>query len=248
MRAWLVVRGKSLSISGPLTAIHLEIALIILTHSHPDHLGAARAIQQATGCSIMAHPEERALIEDVDLQSRERPVPGFTTLVGGPVKVDHELADGEMVEPDETRAGEMIVFHTPGHSKGSISLFLQSEGALFSGDVVPVAGDLLVYDDAVGSVQSVKRLRGIAGIRVLLSSWDEPRRGEAAYQRLDKGLEYLQKIHEAVLTSEQNGSPDVLVLTQKTAAALGLPPHAVTPLLARTFAANLLVRDCKNLL
>jgi hydroxyacylglutathione hydrolase len=225
-----------------------EIALIILTHSHPDHLGAARAIQQATGCSIMAHPEERALIEDVDLQSRERPVPGFTTLVGGPVKVDHELADGEMVEPDETRAGEMIVFHTPGHSKGSISLFLQSEGALFSGDVVPVAGDLLVYDDAVGSVQSVKRLRGIAGIRVLLSSWDEPRRGEAAYQRLDKGLEYLQKIHEAVLTSEQNGSPDVLVLTQKTAAALGLPPHAVTPLLARTFAANLLVRDCKNLL
>ena len=119
---------------------------------HPDHLGAARAIQQATGCSIMAHPEERAWIEDVDLQSRERPVPGFTTLVGGPVKVDHELADGEMVEPNETRAGEMIVFHTPGHSKGSISLFLQSEGALFSGDVVPVAGDLLVYDDAVGSV------------------------------------------------------------------------------------------------
>ena len=67
----------------------------------------------------------------------------------------------------------------------------------------------------------MKRLRGIAGIRVLLSSWDEPRRGEAAYQRLDKGLEYLQKIHEAVLTSEQNGSPDVLVLTQKTAAATG---------------------------
>ncbi|MFA5348352.1 MAG: MBL fold metallo-hydrolase [Methanoregula sp.] len=225
-----------------------EIALIILAHSHPDHIGAARAIQQVTGCSIAAHPAERAWIEDVELQNNERPVPGFATLVGGPVNVDHELADGDTVEPDETRAGEMIVFHTPGHSKGSISLFVQSEGALFSGDVIPVAGDLPVYDDAVGSVQSVKRLRGIAGIRVLLSSWDEPRRRDAAYQQMDKGLEYLQKIHEAVLASQQDDSPDLLVLTQKTAAALRLPPRTVIPLLARTFEANLLVRDRKNLL
>ena len=52
-----------------------EIALVILTHSHPDHIGAARAIQQATTCSIAAHPAERAWIEDVELQNRERPVP-----------------------------------------------------------------------------------------------------------------------------------------------------------------------------
>ena len=225
-----------------------EIALIIITHAHPDHIGAARAIQQATGCSIAAHPAERAWIEDVELQNHYRPVPGFATLFGGSVQVDHELVDGDTIEPDETRAGEMVVFHTPGHSKGSISLYLQSEGALFSGDVIPVVGDLPVYDDAVGSVQSVKRLRGIAGIRILLSSWDEPRRKDAAYQQMNKGLEYLQKIHEAVLTSEQDGSPDIFVLTQKTAAALGLPPQAVNPLLARTFAANLLVRDRKNLL
>jgi len=154
-----------------------EIALIVLTHSHPDHIGAARAIQQATGCSIAANPGERAWIEDIDLQNRERPVPGFTMLVGGPVQVDHELIDGEIIEPDETRAGEMLVFHTPGHSKGSISLFLHKEGALFSGDAVPVAGDLPVYDDAVASAKSVKRLRETTGIQYLLSSWDEPREG-----------------------------------------------------------------------
>ncbi len=176
-----------------------EIALIILTHSHPDHIGAARAIQQVTGCSIAAHPAERAWIEDVDLQNRERPVPGFATLVGGSVHVDHELVDGDTIEPDETRAGEMLVFHTPGHSKGSISLFLHSEGALFCGDAVPVAGDLPIYDDAVASVQSVKRLRGLTGIRVLLSSWDEPRTGDAAYQQMDNALEYLQKIHKPCL-------------------------------------------------
>jgi hydroxyacylglutathione hydrolase len=220
-----------------------EIALIILTHSHPDHIGAARAIQQLTGCSIAAHPAERAWIEDVDLQNRERPVPGFATLVGGSVSVDHELVDGDTVEPDENLGSEILVFHTPGHSKGSISLFLHSEGALLCGDAVPVAGDLPIYEDAAESVQSVKRLRGLNGIRVLLSSWDEPRAGDAAYHQMDRALEYLQKIHTAVLSSAGDGSDDLMVLTQKIAASLFLPPHTVTPLLARTFEANLHLRD-----
>jgi len=225
-----------------------EIALIVLTHSHPDHIGAARAIRQMTGCSIAAHTAERSWIEDIGLQNRDRPVPGFATLVGGPVQVDHELVDGDTIEPDETRAGEMLVFHTPGHSKGSVSLFLHREGALVSGDAVPVAGDLPVYDDAAASVKSIKRLRGISSIRVLLSSWDEPRAGDAAYRQMDSALEYLQKIHEAVLASAGDGSPDPIVLAQRTAAALGLPPRVVNPLLARTFAANLKVRNKKNLL
>ena len=168
-----------------------EITLIILTHAHPDHIGAARAIQQLTGCGIAAHPAERAWIEDVDLQNRERPVPGFATLVGGSVPVDHELVDGDTIESDENRGSEILVFHTPGHSKGSISLFLHSEGALFCGDAVPVAGDLPIYDDAAASAQSVKRLRELKGIHVLLSSWDEPRTGDAAYQQMDKALDYL---------------------------------------------------------
>ena len=225
-----------------------EIALIILTHSHPDHIGAALAIQQVTGCSIAAHPAERAWIENVDLQNRERPVPGFATLVGGPVKVDHELVDGDTIEPDETRANEMLVFHTPGHSEGSISLLLHSEGVLFSGDAIPVAGDLPVYDDAAASVQSVKRLRGLNGIRVLLSSWDEPQTGDAVYQQMDKALDYLRKIQKTVLALSAEGITDPIELTKKTAAFLGLPPEAITPLLARTFAANLQLRDQKNLL
>ena len=93
--------------------------LAALTHAHPDHIGAVRAIREATGCSIAAHPAERAWIEDVELQNRERPVPGFAMLVGGSVHLDHELVDGDCIGPGETQAGEMQVFHTPGHSPGS---------------------------------------------------------------------------------------------------------------------------------
>lgn len=225
-----------------------EIALIILTHSHPDHIGAARAIQRATACSIAAHPAERAWIEHVELQNRERPVPGFSTLVGGSVQIDHELSDGDSIEPDETRVTEMQVIHTPGHSPGSISLFMHSHGALFCGDAIPVTGDLPVYEDALVSVQSVQRLKRRAGIRVLLSAWDEPRKDEDAYRQMDRAVRYLQMIHEAVLANAGTGCPGIPELTRKTATALGLPPQAVTPLLARTFAANLRVRDRKNLL
>jgi len=225
-----------------------EIESIILTHSHPDHIGAARAIQGATGCIIGAHPAERAWIEDVDLQNRERPVPGFASLVGGSVQIDRELADGDIIVPDETRDMNMKVLHTPGHSPGSISLFMQSKGVLFSGDAIPVTGDLPVYDDAIASVRSIKRLRGLAGVRVLLSAWDKPRKGEEAYLQMDRALEYLQKIHEAVVAGSSEGPIDLMELSRKTAASIGLPPQAVNPLLARTFAANLRLRNQKSLL
>jgi hydroxyacylglutathione hydrolase len=88
----------------------------------------------------------------------------------------------------------------------------------------------------------------LKGIRLLLSSWDDPRSGDAAYQQMDKALDYLQKIHTAVLSTAVDCSDDLMVLTQKTAATLLLPPQAVTPLLARTFAANLTLKEQKNLL
>lgn len=224
-----------------------EIALIVLTHAHPDHIGAARAIREATGCSIAAHPAERAWIEDVELQNRERPVPGFATLVGGPVQVDHELGDGDGIEPDDSRSVDLQVLHVPGHSPGSVAFFMQSEGALFTGDAIPVKGDLPVYEDAILSARSVQRLRGLTGIRTLLSAWDEPRRGKDAYVQMDLAAEYLTSIHDTVRACAGTGSPDIMELTRKTAAALGLPPQAVNPLLARTFAANLRVRDREKL-
>lgn len=224
-----------------------DISLVILTHSHPDHIGAIRTIKAETGCRVAVHPLARAWVEDVGLQARERPVPGFESLVAGAVAVDRLLEDGEVF--DLGCGLKLQVFHTPGHSRGSISILLLGYMALFSGDAVPVAGGLPIYEDVLAAVASVKKLKGIHGIRHLLSSWDEPRQGEEAYQKMDEGLQYLQRVHEAVLGCSEDrggtGPPDDLELSRCALKELGFPPEFANPLVARSFASNLAVRDRK---
>lgn len=63
-----------------------EIKMLVLTHAHPDHIGGAAGIKSATGCQVAAHAADIPWIEDVELQYRQRPVPGFNTIVEGSLK------------------------------------------------------------------------------------------------------------------------------------------------------------------
>jgi len=219
-----------------------EISLLVLTHSHPDHIGAAKAVKEMTGCTVAAHAAERSWIEDVDLQAKERPVPGFKSLVGGSVKVDRLLRDGEIL--DQGNGLKMQVIHTPGHSSGSIALRLPEESALFTADAVPIPGDMPIFDDIAASFRSIQRLRSIPGINVLLSAWDEPRRGMEVYDTLDGGLKYLQSIQDAVLkAADAGGSRDPMELCRRAVRELGLPEAMANPLVARTFLAVLRTRE-----
>lgn len=44
-----------------------DIYLMILTHSHPDHIGSAKSIKEKSGCKVAAHSGEISWIENVDL-------------------------------------------------------------------------------------------------------------------------------------------------------------------------------------
>lgn len=224
-----------------------QISTLILTHSHPDHIGAAQAIQRTTDCTVAAHAGESNWIEDVELQSRERPVPGFHNLVGGSVKVDHILNDGDILDLGDSL--KLQVLHTPGHSKGSISLLLQKDRVLFSGDALPLPGDIPIYEDALLSIGSIKKLKAIDGINIILSSWDEPRAGETVHQAMDESLRYVQKIHEAVLKAAREvESAEPMQLCEEVLANLGLPQIIANPLIAKTFQAHLEVRNHQDLL
>ena len=174
-----------------------DISLIVLSHSPPDHIGSAKSIKEKSGCKVAAHSGERSWIEDVELQAKERPVPNFHLLVDGSVKVDDVLEDGDVM--DLGRNISLKVIHTPGHSKGSISLLMEEEGILITGDAIPLKGDLPIYDDLESSVRSIEKLKTINGIKTLLSSWDDPRKGEQVYHVMDESLDYLQRIHESVI-------------------------------------------------
>ncbi|TAL28188.1 MAG: MBL fold metallo-hydrolase [Nitrospirae bacterium] len=224
-----------------------DISLIIQTHTHPDHIGATRTIKGETRAPVAVHPAEKAWIENVQLQSKERPVPGFDNLVAGSVAVDRLLEDNEVF--DLGCGLKLQVFHTPGHSKGSISILLLGYMALFSGDVIPVPGEMPIYEDVLALVTSIKRLKSVKGIRHLLSSWDEPRQGDDVYKRMDEGLQYIQRIHEVVLRIAGNGSaPDEMELCRRAFGELGIPQEAANPLVAKSFAAHLKVRDRKNII
>jgi hydroxyacylglutathione hydrolase len=215
-----------------------EISLVVLTHSHPDHIGAIKAIRETTGCRIAAHLGEKEWIEDTEKQFRERPVPGFHALVGGPVAVDQLLYEGEAVDLGNDLSCEVI--HTPGHSRGSISLWLQGEQALISGDALPIPDDLPIYEDIAASVASIRKLQTIANPEILLSSWEAPIHGrQAVVKRIDVGLLYLRRIHEAVMKAKVQDQGDLMALCREVIGEIGLPPFAANPLVARGFASSL---------
>lgn len=223
-----------------------EISMVILSHSHPDHIGSVKAIKQATKCKVIAHDGEKDWIEDTEKQFKERPVPGFHTFVGGPVTVDRLLADGEIVDFGEKIRCE--VMHTPGHSRGSITLKFENEKVIITGDSLPLPNDLPIHEHIAASVNSIKRLKKAKNIEILLSSWEAPIHG---YERIDKRIEdgflYLCRIHDTVLKAKNQGKDDMMELCRHVVSEMGLPPFAANPLVARSFASNLAAIDNKNL-
>ena len=140
---WLVEGEDGLTVidPGPDDPAHLAaiaalgpIARIVLTHTHPDHLAGAPALQRLTGAPIHAWARPWA--------------PGFAP--------DQAVADGQAVGP-------LAALHTPGHASDHLCFALTNQPVLFTGDhvmswstsvVSPPDGDMAAY------MASLRRLLG----------------------------------------------------------------------------------------
>lgn len=211
-----------------------EIKLLLLTHSHPDHIGDAINIQKASGCKILAHKNEKDWIENIDIQFKERPIPGFYSLVAGSVKIDEFLYEDKKIEIDKENSIE--IYFTPGHSSGSISLLIPNDKALICGDAVPVPNTQPIFENYSQSKSSIEKLKSIPNISLLLSARDEPRKGNEVLKALNDGINYLDHIYEIVNKNKPSFAKNISKQwVEKIIIDLRLEKSSLNPLVAKSF-------------
>ena len=131
----------------------LTVKAIVVTHAHIDHIGGAKKMKDATGAPVYMNLNDTGLAKMLDMQAAMlgmRPVES--------VGIDVPVKDGDTLTVGVT---EVHVMHTPGHTQGSICLWMPSEGKL-------VAGDTL-FKDSIGRTD----LPGGNGKQILQSIHDK---------------------------------------------------------------------------
>ncbi len=187
-----------------------EIDKLFLTHSHPDHIGGAAEIKRLSGCTVYASAAERDWIEDIDRQFRDRPIPNFYSLLNESVAIDVFLQDGDVIACGDGIS--LKAMDTPGHSHGSQCFLLPEEKVLFTGDAIPVPGDIPIYVSPGQCEASLQKLLSLDGVGFYCSAWDETRDAGSGRQAILQALEkqvVLDKAVRQVLQSHHDAPLDL---------------------------------------
>lgn len=129
--------------SGPLLRRYVDgigrsprdVARIVCTHAHPDHIGGVREIAAMTGAEVLMHAAD---VERLRIGLREallelRPSAFVALVTTGPEDAK-PLEDGALLPA----LGGLEVVHTPGHTPGSVCLYSRAHRVLIVGDALQV--------------------------------------------------------------------------------------------------------------
>ncbi|AIE83685.1 MBL fold metallo-hydrolase [Fimbriimonas ginsengisoli] len=156
-----------------------DLRQIVVTHQDVDHIGSLAAIKIRSCATVIAHSIEAPYIEGkerlVKYPSQERldQNPGMKEIFDqiGFAPVDRLVEDGDLLEI----GGGTRVIHTPGHTPGHISLFLERSKTLISGDALTSADGQLAgpsvgaTPDYSTAVESVKKLAALPEVNAIVT-------------------------------------------------------------------------------
>ena len=183
---------------------------VVLTHHHPDHIGAANGCAARYRVPIYAHPLTARALE-------------------GQIAISRHIEDGDRLDlstaPDGSGPWHLEAIHTPGHASGHLAFYEPHYRLLFAGDMVstlssvviaPPDGDLAVY------LHSLERLRTY-DCRLLL-----PAHGSASarpQETIQECIAHRVRREEQLLAALSTGPRGVANLAQEL--YKGLPPQLV---------------------
>ena len=133
-RTVLVDTGSNFPVVDKLGSHLDELDAVILTHTHPDHVGNLDALRDACGVETWGY--------DTDDDA-----------------VDHAIADEEPIEMGDH---EYVAYHTPGHKDDHLCFYAPEPKVLFAGDLIFQNGSFgrtdLPEGDRKTLIESIERI------------------------------------------------------------------------------------------
>ena len=114
---------------GFIDSSRLKPLIVIDTHGHIDHILGNAVVKKRYGVQVAAHPN----VKSDFLRSRQQAQMFGLPFDGECELPDRDLKDGEIIKVGEST---LEVICTPGHAEGSVSLYAEMEGWVFTGDAL----------------------------------------------------------------------------------------------------------------